>query len=782
MICAVIGICLGKWFHFLFFPTLFVASFIAIVLMLYSLWPLGINFSFSKATVFSALSRPIPKDHQSIAATLYFAFLISSFAALSSYHFSIISERHVLNLAGRYGTRYSPVEIEAIGIVQTLPKVKVKEPRVTVEWTLAAESLRVKPGNPIFHSKQSQTSLAHTFSPSEGLIRVKYYINSKGTEAESLRIGERIRIRGRIQLPQGAQNKGEFDYRAFLAERGIDLILNAAFLSDLERRKERALGWWGTWVSEPGFRYLERVISRSFPESEETALLKGILLGVKSDIEPDILLAFQNTGTMHVLTVSGLHIGLLLLVFNSIFKRFKTTSFGRWSIFLLLIFFLLSFSSITGNAPPVKRAVAMALLFEFASLLRFPTFNFNTLALANFIILLFEPSDLFSGSFHLTNGAVIAILLYFPIFTRPITDDAMPPLLKHPPAWIRAFVIFVWESLAMTLAATLGTSPFVAFYFGKIPLLGLFANIPVVLFANFATYALAAASLISLLSEGLGGIYVSAAHLFSSLTIGSAILFSKIPFASTSISVSVLMVAAFCVLLLSLAMYESPKVWPKFLIVSLLLFTSDVWIRVFQFEENQQLPDAVMCAMTKSSPVIFFTGKETILLDASFINQNLSRLKSQSVAWHSKPTFTMAVQHKTPYGILDDLADTVLSFNHFRNKTQKVKALPTAVISSARGGSLKVRTKKGIMISASLFELDTLGYYRADFAALRITRFQASDLDQFRAWLLWANPKCVGVALAPKLSATERKRFYRFIRQWPEIKITERDGEVVFYF
>lgn len=238
--------------------------------------------------------------------------------------------------------------------------------------------------------------------------------------------------------------------------------------------------WWRTprgWQQRLEQRYAELGIS-----GRELGTVSALTLGYREDLDQDIRRAFSAAGAMHVLAVSGLHTGILmtvLMMIVTLFGRFKPLyhETGKQVVQGLIIIALLSgYAYITGGSPSIIRSVIMASLFVVAGMVHRPSSMLNIIFAAAFIILIINPSDLFSVSFQLSFAAVIAIVLFGDGW------NAMMPTVHfaRPFRWCYPIYYYVYALIGMSLAAQIGTMPITLHYFGQMSNYFLFTNLLVI--------------------------------------------------------------------------------------------------------------------------------------------------------------------------------------------------------------------------------------------------------------------------------------------------------------
>ena len=299
-----------------------------------------------------------------------------------------------------------------------------------------------------------------------------------------LRYGKQITLTGVLQQPQDKRNPGGFDYRAYLARQDVVGIVDAkGFLR---------IGVQGgfpplRWIEALRIR-TERVIDDIYTKKGGTVepslhaqLLKGILLGKRSDLPTETLDLFRNSGTFHVLAVSGLHVGLIAMFCYFGFSLFRLP---QKMLCLLTIAAVLVYACLIGFRPSVFRASLMAILFLFATLIDRDADLFNLLAFAALVLLLLNPQQLWDVGFQLSFVAVASIVYFVPKMEGALrrlwenednspSQDGIPVLTRFRNAAVKWLVL----SYLVTLAAQIGTTPLIAYHFFRTYPLGILLTV-----------------------------------------------------------------------------------------------------------------------------------------------------------------------------------------------------------------------------------------------------------------------------------------------------------------
>ncbi len=316
-------------------------------------------------------------------------------------------------------------------------------------------------------------------------------------DAPVLRRGDLALIIGTPEMPTGRRNPGAFDFSSYLHRRRIGRVMRPRSVELLVRPQG----------IEDVSKGIERTIDRHL-SGEPAALLRGLLLGRTDRLNDDLVQSFRDSGTVHVLAVSGLHTGFILLIAFALLRtlRIPPSAARLASIPLLFIFVM-----VVGGRPSVIRAALMATVFITTwSLQRRPS-PLNAVGLAALILLLTRPGALFDLGFRLSFAAVLGI-----IFLRQPMLRAMKRALRcttheaneRPGSRVREFLL---GAFALSISAQTGVAPIIISSGGKVSLVAPFANLLVV--------PLAGASVASgLATLALDPLTPEVAHLFSAAT------------------------------------------------------------------------------------------------------------------------------------------------------------------------------------------------------------------------------------------------------------------------
>ena len=306
-------------------------------------------------------------------------------------------------------------------------------------------------------------------------------------EPPYFRYGDTLLVAGQVQTPRSL---AEFDYASYLANQGISGVI---FSRDavLASHAEGSGGGWRGRIFDLR-RGLAQRINDALPEPQ-SAVARALLLGQRGPLPNDLKQEFRDTGTAHLLAISGLHVGVLMVlalaVSGAIFGR-------RWGVYLLIPLVLIwLYALISGLPLSVVRAALMGSVFLVAMGLGRPRAILPALAISAAGMVAASPQVLQQVSFQLSFGSMAGIALALPSLAwAPATIVRwIPKSHVWGTHWLGFIVRWVVTALIVSVAATLATWPLVAFNFDRIPLMGILATIlalpalPLILVGTLAT-------------------------------------------------------------------------------------------------------------------------------------------------------------------------------------------------------------------------------------------------------------------------------------------------------
>jgi competence protein ComEC len=295
--------------------------------------------------------------------------------------------------------------------------------------------------------------------------KVFLYISKNSMPAIPWSYGDRLLIRGAPQGLAQPANPNEFNYKRYLGFRNIhhQQFLEADQIHYLKSVDRKGFIYYSHRVRA----WATRVITRTVVGEQEQAIAMALILGVTEGIDTDLQNAYAASGAMHVLAVSGLHVGIIYGIILLLLKPLNAFSWSRWVIAGISILLLWIFAFVTGLSPSVLRAVTMFSFIAFARPLGWRTNIYNTLAASAFVLLIYNPYLIMSVGFQLSYLAVLGIVY----LQRPIYN--LWEIQNRVGDWI-------WQITCVSLAAQMATFALSMLYFHQFPVYFLVSNLFVI--------------------------------------------------------------------------------------------------------------------------------------------------------------------------------------------------------------------------------------------------------------------------------------------------------------
>jgi competence protein ComEC len=301
------------------------------------------------------------------------------------------------------------------------------------------------------------------FRPAHGLLLAR--VAQTDAPLGGWRYGDQIRLEGQLETPPVNE---EFSYRDYLARQGIHAFMRQVRARVLLREQGNAL-LAGLYAFKG--RALD-TLYRLFPDPE-ASLLAGILLGVDQGIPASVQTAFKNTGTSHIIAISGFNIAIVMGLFTTLLGRALGPRRGAWLAALAVGVYTI----LAGAEASVVRAALMGCLGLLARNLGRRQVGVNTLAFTAALMALFSPNALWDPGFQLSFGATLGLMLY----AAPIQSAVEGWLGRWmPPKMVRRIIGPLADYGLLTFAAQVFTLPAIAYHFQRVSLISFVVN-PLVL-------------------------------------------------------------------------------------------------------------------------------------------------------------------------------------------------------------------------------------------------------------------------------------------------------------
>lgn len=288
-------------------------------------------------------------------------------------------------------------------------------------------------------------------------------VQTKKENANPLKIGDKIAVFSVLSPIIKPHNPNQFDYSKYLEKKDV---FHQLYLENNNYKK------YGTYYNFEYYieKFRQKIINGYQINNFETSslnILKALLLGQRQDIDQETLNQYSQAGAIHILAISGLHIGIILFFFKALLSPIKRVKKHRYIIPILLIVILWSFALIAGLSASVVRAVAMFSFVTIGMFLKRETNIYNTIASSILILLLFNPNYLFDVGFQLSYCAVLSIVAF-----QPIISKLWKPKNK--------VISYFYDIITVSFAAQIGVLPLSLFYFHQFPGLFFLTNLVVI--------------------------------------------------------------------------------------------------------------------------------------------------------------------------------------------------------------------------------------------------------------------------------------------------------------
>lgn len=309
----------------------------------------------------------------------------------------------------------------------------------------------------------------------------------KDVTVKHLAYGDEVILQTTINQVSPPMNPGEFNYRRYLANRGIynQGYVKSADWKMMARDKGNPVFAFALKVRDHFLQILEkRNIS-----GDEFAVASALLVGCTDHLDADQMKHYAGSGAIHILSVSGLHVGIIYIFLNVLLTFLNRKRRTLIIKVLLMIIFIWLYALITGFSPSVLRASLMFTIIIVGELLTRKVNTYNTIAASTVLLLIFQPYLITDVGFQLSYLAVAGIVWLY----RPISNFFIPQ---------NRILRLTWQSIAVSIAATLVTFPLTVFYFRQFPNLFLVTNLIAVPLSSLIIYT----GIAVLVFSPLGGI------------------------------------------------------------------------------------------------------------------------------------------------------------------------------------------------------------------------------------------------------------------------------------
>ncbi|TAE88075.1 MAG: ComEC family competence protein [Bacteroidetes bacterium] len=412
-----------------------------------------------------------------------------------------------------------------------------------------------------------------------------------------------------VNLVLGPKNPEEFNYRRYLAFNHIHhqcYLKKATFTG-----KNNGNNLYKNILATQ--QYFTMVLKTYIAQPEAVAIMQALLYGYDDDIDEDTMSAYANTGTLHVLAVSGMHVGIIFYILNMLLFFMNKNKRLLFSKRVIIIASLWAYSALCGLSPSILRATVMFNFIIVAEMLNRKSSIYNTLAASCFSILCFDTNTLANVGFQLSYMAVLGIVFLQPLLYQKFIAQN----------WV---VDQIWKITSVSIAAQVTTSPIGILYFHQFPNCFLFSNLLIIPLTTLILY---------------GGIIllVVAKFTFIATWLGKAIMYvilftnwlvklvEQIPYSyvnglQISISQSVILYLIFLVVM-GYVFYRNKLFIQSALSLTILFFG----INSFQYIKNAKQQHIVIYSIKRDNAIHIIRGNKSVLLIDSNLRTDKQRFR-----------------------------------------------------------------------------------------------------------------------------------------------------------
>jgi len=322
-------------------------------------------------------------------------------------------------------------------------------------------SEKLKPG--VFQDKYILKAEKLNGLPVKGKILLNIQRDSLTPD---FKIGDELAIGADLSHIITPKNPYQFNYRKYMEDLGVMRQINAR--EDQILLRKSGSGDFQFVAGAIRNKIVSSLRNHEF-EYNELAIIQALLLGQRQEISQEIYSNYAAAGVIHILAVSGLHVGIILLLLNRILKPLERRPKGKIIKTILLLLLLWGFAVLAGLSPSVVRAVSMFSFVAIGMQLKRRTSVLNTLFMSLLVLLLINPRFITQVGFQLSYAAVFSIVLVQPHLYKLYSGKFKP-------------IKYLWGIFSVTLAAQVGVLPLSLFYFHQFPGLFFISNLVILPF------------------------------------------------------------------------------------------------------------------------------------------------------------------------------------------------------------------------------------------------------------------------------------------------------------
>jgi competence protein ComEC len=441
---------------------------------------------------------------------------------------------------------------------------------------------------------------------------ILYIENDQRTD--KLRVGDKIIFSPELSEIENKGNPEEFDYKKYLA---YNLIYNSDYLSGNE--------WQlidddiNTGIRKKLLRFRQDLINSLELQgitNDELAVISALALGYKDKLSDEIRHSYASSGAMHILAVSGLHVGIIYGILVFLLSFIKSNKF-KIPKTVLIISFIWLYAMLTGLSPSVSRAALMFTILSLGNLQKHKGSSLNAIAFSAFILLLVNPMNITNIGFQLSYVAVIGIIIIYPKIYETLTFK-------------KKMLDKIWSLTAVSIAAQIATAPLGLFYFHQFSNYFILANYLLIPLSTLAIWLCLIAFVVTGVGIGTAFIVKPLIWIVKSMNFVS-ISIESLPFAvSENIYLSGFQLIFLYLFIISICIFFfSSKKYKHLMIAmgSIIIFSATGLVRQFTNKDQQLF---IVYNINKVSAVNIIDGRDNILF------ANLDSVSNDQISFSAK--------------------------------------------------------------------------------------------------------------------------------------------------
>lgn len=387
-------------------------------------------------------------------------------------------------------------------------------------------------------------------------------------------------------------------------------------------------------------KHLWKSMQLQLSDSLTLSLVSALVIGERSDMPQEIIQAFSATGTIHVLSVSGMHVGLIFLVLNTLFKKEKWTGKKIAIKTFIILAALWTYALVTGFSPSVLRAVAMLSLIVFGQAILMRTNIYNILSASAFLLLCYDASLLYNAGFQLSYLAVAGIALFHPFISA---------------LWIpkNKWVDKIWQLCSVSFSAQMATFPLALYHFGTFPNYFLITNLIIIPLSTIILFG-GILLLVTFWIPLIGGAVGFALQKLVGFLAYMVMQFASLPGAVTEVHIDFTdCILIYCLIVfLFLVFRQHPKTNLVFALSFLLLLVAKHTLshqneeEIILYADRQQL---LLHQHSQQHNILLSIGMQ----NEGFVEQQLSKQEKNLIIFRVQPDKLSSVKHHTQKHLLN---------------------------------------------------------------------------------------------------------------------------------